>query len=570
MAFAGLCGFLFACATVGGAQRGQGVAGMEARLSLEEIKARRAEFVDVQIAPAEGSIPASELEVLRDLVRASEVMDRLFWRQASEEGASVREALASRTDEYGRALRDLVAIHYGVYDRLREHEPFVGSRPKPLGATFYPPDMTKEEFEAHLRDHPQDREAFESPFTVIRRDASGGLVAIPYSEFYRDDLEEAVHWLREAAARTSDAALKRFLESRAAAFLSNDYFDSDMAWMDLGSFHGDGASDIEVTIGPYEVYEDRLFNLKASFEAFVAVRDRAESEKLAVVTRFLDEIESNLPVDDRHKNYSRGDASPISVVQVVCTAGDTKAGVQTTAYNLPNDERVRAAKGSKKVLLKNVGEAKFRQSLIPIAQVVLDPALLEFVDFDAYFNDVLMHEVSHGLGPGILTRPDGTKTTVNAALRDTYSAIEECKADVVGVFATLYLIERGVFPQPLLARTRATYLAGIFRSVRFGIGEAHGKANIIEFNFLRRAGAFVHDPATGRFQIREEAFAPAIRDLARSLLTIEAEGDYDRARQFIEEYGTMPDEVAAVLARLRSVPVDIRPAYPLAERLLGR
>ncbi len=545
-------------------------------LSLAELRARRAEFVDVEVAPAE-AVNGEDLEVLQPLVRAAMVMDRLFWRQASSDGLRIRQVLASARDEYGTVLRDLVEIHYGPYDRLRGHEPFVMVRPpapgglpeippKPLGATFYPEDMTREEFESHLRAHPEDREAFESPFTVIRRDEGGRLRAVPYSEFYREDLAEAARLLREAAGRTSDPVLKRFLSSRADAFETNDYYQSDLDWMDLGS--GEGASDIEVTIGPYEVYEDRLFNLKAAFEAFVTVRDRAESEKLARVTRFLDEIEANLPVDDRHKNYSRGAASPISVVQVVLTAGDTRAGVQTTAYNLPNDERVRAAKGSKKVLLKNVGQAKFRESLIPIAREVLEPDLFPFVDFDAYFNDVLMHEVSHGLGPGIIARPDGTKTTVNAALRETYSAVEECKADVVGLFATLWLIERGVFPRDLLPRTMATYLAGIFRSVRFGIDEAHGRANIVAFNFLRRAGAFTYDASRGRFGVDGARFAPAIRDLARALLTLEAEGDADGARRFLAEYGGMPDEVARALQRVRHVPVDIRPRYPLGEELL--
>lgn len=537
---------------------------LRSQLSVEELRARRAEFIDVDIKPDEHALSAEDLEVLRPLAKAAMVMDRLFWEQASEVGLRIREELAHRTDVQGRLLREMVEIHYGPYDRLRGHERFLDVMPKPLGATYYPPDMTRVEFEAHLRANPGEREAFESPFTVIRRD--GQLRAIPYSEYYRDDLAEAARWLREAASLTRDRVLARYLMSRAEAFETNDYFQSDLDWLDLGS--GEGGSAIEVTIGPYEVYEDRLLNLKAAFEAFLCVRDRAESEKLSLVTGYLDEIETNLPVEDRHRNYSRGTASPISVVQVVLTAGDTRAGVQTTAFNLPNDERVRAAKGSKKVLLKNVGQAKFHHSLIPIARTVLDPALLKFVDFDAYFNFILMHEVSHGLGPGVIARPDGTKTTVNAALRETYSAIEECKADVVGIFATLWLIERGVFPADLADRTMATYLAGIFRSVRFGIEGAHGLASMVEYNFLRRAGAFVFDGATGRFGVVRGQFANAIRDLAHVVLTLQAEGDYEGAKRFLSEYGGMPDEVAKALARLRGVPVDIRPRYPLGEMLL--
>ncbi len=556
---------LAGCATIGGAvgrqeMRSQGP-------TLAELRGRLSEFKQVEIAPDQEVRPG-DLEVLVPLLKAAMVMDRLFWKQASEVGLAIRERMRAAPPGQ-EVLRDLVEVHYGPYDRLRGHEPFLEAPPKPLGATFYPPDMSREEFEAHLQAHPEEREAFESPFTVIRRGADGRLRAIPYSEFYREDLAEAARWLREASSKTKDPVLARFLESRAKAFETNDYFESDMAWMDLGTSSEGESSDIEVTIGPYEVYEDRLFNLKAAFEAFVTVRDRVESEKLARVAHYLDQIEASLPVDDRHRNYSRGAASPISVVQVVMTAGDTRAGVQTTAFNLPNDERVRAVKGSKKVLLKNVGQAKFRESLVPIAQEVLQPALLPLVDFDAYFNNVLMHEVSHGLGPGFIARPDGTKTTVNAALRDTYSAIEECKADTVGLFATLWLIEHGVFPSELLERTMATYLAGIFRSVRFGIEEAHGRANIVAYNFLRRAGAFTYEPASGRFGVDGGRFAPAVRDLARALLTIEAQGDYEGARRFLAEYGEMPDEVAQALERLKHVPVDIRPRYPLAERLLG-
>lgn len=538
--------------------------GMLTQLTVSELETRRAQFVDVVIAPDAGAISEEDWKVLKPIIRAARVMDRLFWRQASEIGLSVLAGLQARQDERAKLLRELVEIHYGPYDRLRGDEPFLDVAPKPLGATFYPPDMTREEFEAHLAAHPEDREAFESPFTVIRRDSSGGLRAIPYSEFYREDLAEASAWLRQAASLTRDALLARFLEARAKAFETNDYFESDIYWMDIGQ--GEASSAIEVTIGPYEVYEDRLMNLKAAFEAFVCIRDRAESDKLAKISEFLDEIEASLPVDDRHKNYSRGSASPISVVQVVMTAGDTRAGVQTTAFNLPNDERVRAAKGSKKVLLKNVGKAKFEMSLLPIAREVLESGLLPFVTFEAYFNHVLMHEVSHGLGPGIITMPDGSKTTVNAALRENYSAVEECKADILGLFSTKWLAEKGVLPAQLLEQTMATYLAGVFRSVRFGFEQAHGKASLVAFNFLRRAGAITYEKQRGRFGVDRERFWLAVTELAKVLLTIEAEGNYEEARKFLLEMGQVSNEMAQALSRLGHVPVDIRPIYPLEEQ----
>lgn len=544
----------------------------------DELRRLRARYADVQITVDEASVRAEDRAVLADLVKASAVMGRLFWRQASAEGTATKERLerlAAAAQGPARAhleaLAEYVDLNAGPWDRLDDFRPFVGNAPKPEGGTFYPPDVSKAALEPLLAAGAPQREAFESPFTVVRWAGDGPgrrLVAVPYSEEYRADLAEAAAYLRSAASKTRDPVLARYLRSRADAFASNDYFQSDMDWMDLGTAPAEVASPIEVVIGPYEVYEDRLMGLKASFEAFVTLRDDEDSRKLARVASMLDELEANLPIDDRHKNFSRGKSSPISVVNVVYTAGDTAAGVQTTAFNLPNDERVRAAKGSKKVMLKNVGRAKFDNSLIPIARAVVDPALLPLIDFEAYFNNILMHEVSHGLGPGFITAPDGTRRTVNSALRDTYSFIEECKADVLGVWSTLYLVRKGFGPAALADRTMATFLAGIFRSVRFGVEEAHGKANIMQFNYLRKQGAFTWDAATGRFGLVADRFEPAIRALARDLLTIEAEGDQAAAERFIAEYGRMPDEVASALARLGHVPVDIRPHYTLGEKLL--
>jgi len=536
-------------------------------LSLDELKSRASRYIDVEITVDEADISASDRAALAWLVRAGAVMDRLFWKQASAGGVRVRETLAGGDEDYERALLRYVDINYGVYDRLNEDEPFHGSKDKPQGATFYPEDMTRDGFEEWIAAHPEDKEAFLSSFTVIRGEA-GALKAVPYSDFYGHDLDEAAVYLRQAAETTGDSALKKYLYSRADAFASNDYFDSDMAWMDLGVGDRGDPSLIEVTIGPYEVYEDKLLNLKAAFESFVTIEDEEESGKLSSVAGYLDDMEANLPVDDRYKNFSRGKASPISVVNVVYTSGDTRAGVQTMAFNLPNDERVREAKGSKKVLLKNVGEAKFNHSLVPIAKTVVDPSLLPLITFDAYFNNILMHEVSHGLGPGIISNPDGTKTNVNLALKETYSVIEECKADVLGVYNTLYLISRGLLTEDLRAKTEATSIAGIFRSVRFGIEEAHGRANMIQFNFLREAGAYTYDSATGLFGVDSDRFPGAVRDLARRLLTVQGRGDYEGAVAIIDEYGRMPAEVEQALSRLSHVPVDIRPIYTLGEKLL--
>ncbi|MBP7126880.1 peptidase [Myxococcota bacterium] len=552
---------MVACAT-GAGNRETPMTGLD----QQELARRRAQFADVEITVDRSAVPPEDLEVLRPLLKAAAVMDRIFWKQASEDGRQVLETLRQRTDPLGRLLAEYVEIHRGRFDRLQDDEPFLGVARKPRGATFYPEDLTVEEFEAWIAAHPGDREAFLSPFTVIRRDGDR-LKAIPYSEFYREDLEEASRWLLEAASKTRDPMLARFLRTRAEAFRTNDYFESDMAWMDLHSGPPEVSSSLEVVIGPYEVYEDGLMNLKASFEAFVTLRDAGESRKLEAVSGLMDELEAALPVDDRHKNFSRGKSSPIAVVQVIFTSGDTAAGVQTTAFNLPNDERVRTAKGSKKVLLKNVGEAKFRRSLVPIARTLLDPALLDRISFDAYFNFILMHEVSHGLGPGVLALPGGGTTTVNLALKETYSGIEECKADVLGVLNALYLVRKGLLPREVETAMGPTYLAGIFRSIRFGVAEAHGVANMVQYNWLREQGVVTWD-AEGRLHVDLARYEESLRQLARRLLTIEAEGDYDGARRLLDTFGPMPEEVRRALARLSAVPVDIRPRYPLAEVLL--
>jgi hypothetical protein len=567
-----VAGFLlFGCAHLGAERDAEG-GKMDSKMGKEALikvlKAKRAKFKDIEVSVDLNGVSEEDKRVLWHLLQAADVMDLLFFKQASKDGLSIYEHLKTHAEtEYERLLLELVEINFGVYDRLEDHKPFIETKDKPLGAEFYPADMTKEEFESFLKAHEDKRDAFISPYTVIRRGKNGELESVPYSEFYKDDLERAARHLEAAAKETRDEALKRFLLSRAQAFRTNDYFQSECDWVDLHSYKGEGKSAIEITIGPYEVYEDRLFNYKASFEAFVGLVDEKESAKLSLVSSFLDELEANLPIEARYKNFGRGQASPIVVVNLLYSAGDTKAGVQTTAYNLPNDEKVREAKGSKKVLLKNVGRAKFEASLVPIARRVLDPTLFDFVDFDAYFNDVLMHEVSHGLGPGIITALDGSKVQVNVALKETYSTVEECKADVVGLWASFYLIKKGIFPQELGKRIMATMLAGLFRSMRFGVSEAHGLANLIEYNFFKEEGCIAYDEKGGRFSVVEDKFVGCVEGLARRLLTIEATGDYEGAKGMIEKFGKMPPEVAEAIKRLEDIPVDIKPIYSSAHEL---
>jgi hypothetical protein len=523
-----------------------------------DIAARLAQLPRTKIDYDRSLLDENETRVVQLLIEASRYMDQIFVLQVSENNPQFRRLLvtgAQSSPEYRDALA-LFDIHKGPWDRLAHDEPFVlPAGAKPPGAAFYPADVTKEEFERWIAANPADEEAFRGLFTVIRR-KGGRLVAVPYSEHYKVFLGAAAVKLREAAALTKNDSLRKYLVSRAEAFFTDDYYESDIAWMDLDS-------DIEVVIGPYEVYEDSLFNYKAAFESFVTVVDRPETEKLAIYEKHLPAMEQNLPIPDEHKNPSRGAESPIRVVQQIYTAGDTRAGVQTAAFNLPNDERVREAKGSKKVLLKNVMEAKFAQSGRPIGLRVLDPSQTGLVDFDAYFNYVLFHELAHGLGPGIITGPDGNRVEARLLLRETYSTIEEAKADVLGVWNIIYAMEQGLISNFTREQLFATDFGLMFRSMRFGLNEAHGRGTAIQWNWYREREAII-PVANGRFRVDMEKFPEAVRTLAHELLMIEATGDYARAQRLLESHGRGTPEIEGVIAALRDIPVDITPVYVAA------
>ena len=502
-------------------------------------------------------LDAKETQVVGKLVEASRFMNDIFLSQVSEENPDLRERAARAAQQVPAASWALALfdVHKGPWDRLKENEPFIGSRPKPPGAGFYPTDLTKEEFEKWVAAHPQDKEAFQGLFTVIRRQGSS-LVAVPYSRAYGAALEAAGQKLKEAAALTGNASLRAYLTKRADAFLSDDYYASDIAWMDLDS-------DVEVVIGPYEVYEDALFNYKASFESFVTVRDRGETDKLVVYAKHLRDMERNLPIPDAHKRLNRKFESPIRVVQEVYTAGEARRGVQTSAFNLPNDERVREAKGSKKVLLKNVMDAKFRQSGRPISERTLAAAELPNVSFDAYFNHTLFHELAHGIGPGIIKGPDGKSVDSRLLLKETYSTIEESKADVAGLWSLLLAIDRKWLTHVTELELFSTYTGLMFRSMRFGIDEAHGRGTAIQWNWFREKGAVEPTPE-GRFRTDPAKFREAIRSLANELLMIEATGDYARGKALLEKYGKATPEIESVIAKLTDIPVDITPVFVAA------
>jgi hypothetical protein len=522
------------------------------------ITERLSQFAEASIDVRDELLPETWRPALLKLVEAAAVMDQLYLSQVSPDNARLGQTLE------GEGQADALAyfkIMYGPWDRLEGGEPFIGSQPRPAGVSFYPPGLTAEAFQAYVESHPDQREALTSYFTVIRQEGET-LQAVPYSQAYREPLTEAARLLEEAAELAPDERLQRYLRLRAQAFRDDDYFESDVAWLQLGD------CPVDVVIGPYEVYEDGLLGLKASFEAFVTVRDPEASAQLARISELGTRLERALPMEERHRNFNRGSTRPISVVYLVTSAGDTKAGVQTLAFNLPNDERVREEHGYKLVLLRNVMEAKYSMILEPIARQLLHPQELPNLSFAAFLNNTLLHETAHGLGPGTIRLPDGTETDVNRQLRDLYSVIEEAKADIVGLFSSQYLINHDVLPRELQQSMYSTFLAGFFRSVRFGAEEAHGQANMIQFNYLKERQAFTRDDQ-GRYRVNYDRIAQAVQELARELLTIEGNGDYDAARAFVARYGAMDDELQQALGRLEAIPVDIRPTYPAEARLQG-
>jgi hypothetical protein len=408
---------------------------------------------------------------------------------------------------------------------------------------------------------PSDHAKATGYFTTIRRGTDGRFEIVPYNSEYRAELTRAAGLLRDAAALTADATLKKFLTTRADAFLSNDYYASDVAWMELDSA-------IEPTIGPYEVYEDGWFNYKAGFEAFITVRDAAESAKLAKFSSELQDIENHLPIDPKLRNPALGGMAPIRVVNVVLAAGDGNRGVQTAAYNLPNDERVVREKGAKRVMLKNVQEAKFSRALVPISKVVLSATDQKNVSFDAFFTHILMHELMHGLGPHGIT-VGGRTTTVRQELKDTYSAIEEAKADVTGLFALQHLVDKGVIAKSMEQTMYTTFLASAFRSIRFGVNEAHGRGIAIQLNALLDAGAFVV-AKDGTFAVNASKIKTAVAALSSEILTLQSEGSYVKAKGLIDKLAVVRPEVKRALDKLSDVPVDIQPVFTTAAKLVAK
>jgi len=473
------------------------------------------------------------------LIKASEIMDELFWLQAYGEPGPL---LASIEDPAKRRFAD---INYGPWDRLAADRPFVENvGPKSLGAQFYPQDMSKEEFEAW------EQEGKDGLYTLVRRNEAGELLLLPYHEAYATQLGEAAELLRHAAELADDAEFTNYLLMRASALETDNFQPSDMAWMDMKN------NPIELVIGPIETYEDQLFGYRAAYESYVLIKDLEWSERLARFAQYLPELQTGLPVPEAYKREMPGSDADLNAYDVVYYAGHSNAGSKTIAINLPNDEEVQLAKGTRRLQLKNAMLAKYNQILVPISEMLIAEDQRQHITFESFFGNTMFHEVAHGLG--IKTTLDG-QSTVRHAMKDHASALEEGKADILGLYMVQKLREKGEITEGELMDDYVTFMAGIFRSVRFGASSAHGKANMIRFNFFQQAGAFSRDDETGTYRVNVPAFEQAVKDLSNRLLTLQGDGDYAAVDTFVAEMGIVGTQLQADLDRLASasIPVDI-------------
>ncbi len=547
---------LMAVASVNGSDDGRGA-------TLPELKRMMARFATTDLRVDTSALSAGDRKALPKLIEAARIVNRLFMMQLWSGNHALALQLEKDKTPLGRARLHYFWINKGPWSDLDEHTAFLpGVPPKKLpGANFYPPGLTREEFEAWEKKLPEtERRQAQGFFTVIERDGAKGLKAVPYSVVYKADLEDAARLLREAAAETDNATLKTFLTLRADAFLSNDYYASDVAWMDLDA-------PLDITIGPYETYNDELFGYKAAFEAYINLRDDRETAKLKFFADHMQEIENNLPMDARYRNPRLGASAPIRVVNEIFCSGDGNHGVQTAAYNLPNDERVVQQKGSKRVMLKNVQEAKFRSVLAPISKHMLPAAARADISFESFFTHILAHEMTHGIGPHRI-QVKGRETTPRQELKELYSAIEEAKADVTGLFMLQYFFDHGMLPGGAENERRlyTTFLASAFRTLRFGLKEAHGKGMAVQFNYLADRGAFVAGPR-GTYTVDFGKIKAAVRDLTHDLLTLEATGDYAGAKRMLEKLGVLRPDLASAMGKLRAIPTDIEPIFITADTI---
>ena len=506
-------------------------------------------YASVQLKPDLSELSDHQREMISLLIDAAKITEDIFWQQVWGD----RDSLLAGIDD--PKARRFAEINYGPWDRLANDQPFLEQYgPRPAGARFYPEDMSKEEFEAW------DQEGKDGLYSLVRRDESGQLQLVPYSQAFGEQIDQISALLRQASGLAEDPEFARYLDLRATALLTDDYQASDMAWMDMKN------NPIELVIGPIETYQDGLYGYRSAFETFVLLKDMAWSERLARFAQFMPDLQRDLPVDAEYKEEMPGTDADLNAYDVVFVAGDANSGSKTIAINLPNDEEVQLSKGTRRLQLKNAMLAKFNQILVPIADELIAEDQRQHITFDSFFGNTMFHEVAHGLG--IKNVLDGNGT-VRQALKEHASALEEGKADILGLYMVQKLREMGEISEGELMDDYVTFMAGIFRSVRFGASSAHGRANMIRFNFFSEAGAFSRDEDTGRYRVDVPVFEQAVEDLSRNILMLQGDGDYDAVAAFVAQYGNVGEQLQADLDRLAAaaIPVDI--VYQQGKEVLG-
>ncbi len=519
-----------------------------------DAAARLAKYATVRLTADVGSLTPAERAMLPHLIEAARQMNNIFWQQAYGNGRQ----LLSKTDN--RDLRRLLQINYGPWDRLDDNCPLVaGMKAKPAGANFYPPNLTREDFNAFLSEQPERTAEFKSLYTMVRRGEQGKLRAVPYHQFFSQPLKRASDELRKAAELAENSQLKHYLELRASALLSDQYQASDIAWLDMKT------NRLDIVIGPIETYEDQLFGYKAANEAYVLIKDEQWSRQLSRYASMLPSLQRSLPVPEAYKKETPGTDSDLNAYDVIFYAGDANAGSKTIAINLPNDEEVQLTKGTRRLQLKNAMRAKFDRIMLPIAKSLLVPEQVDHVTFDAFFANTMFHEVAHGLG--IKNTLNG-RGTVRSSMREMSSTLEEGKADVLGLYLVSKLRKDGVFEGGQMLDHYVTFVASIFRSIRFGASSAHGRANLIRFNYFAEKGAFERT-ANGHYRIDPEKTASAMTSLSERILRLQGDGDYEGAKEFLETYGEVGPSLDADLQRLEShkIPVDV--VFQQGAKVLG-
>ncbi|MCB0597367.1 MAG: Zn-dependent hydrolase [Lewinellaceae bacterium] len=528
--------FIFSCGSEAGQEATQETSPADSL--IVDIDQRLGKYVPVRLTTDVSLLTDQQKQLIPVLMEAGKIMDELFWYEAYGKKDSLMEVLTNEK------LEQYVTINYGPWDRLAGNEPFIyGVGPKPAGANFYPVDMTKEEFEA------AQLEGKAGLYTFLRRDEAGKLKTVAYHEQFAEQVQKASGLLRQAAALAENEALKKYLNMRADALLSDDYQASDMAWLDMKD------NQVDVVIGPIETYEDQLFGYKAAHECYVLVKDMDWSQRLEKYAAFLPELQKGLPVPAKYKAEQPGSDAQLNAYDVVYYAGDCNAGSKTIAINLPNDEEVQLQKGTRRLQLKNAMRAKFDKILVPIADMLIAEDQRQHITFDAFFANTMFHEVAHGLG---IKNTINGKGTVREALKEHSSALEEGKADILGLYMIKQLHNKGELEGDL-KDYYTTFMAGIFRSVRFGASSAHGKANMIRFNYFAEQGAFARDPETGAYRVDYDKLEQAMASLSGLILTLQGDGDYDGVAGLVNTKGKIGEQLQASLDRLSeaSIPVDI-------------